>query len=452
MEIVILGQEPPLHQSTQTMTGCAVFYGEVVGKNRRRPSGLESVRGTQVHHSTSSYLSHCARKGVAMDLEAFDRFAEGVGPMAAKILVGMRESYKVDHEHLFATELTMSLDEQFRPTHLSAELESICDDSEEPPAYQGTLDAPFFFRDANFILVDDFKTHPRPYDPSEEDKALQGRMYSLFCFLHFSWVEKVTFRLVFVRYKNLTREVTYTRTDVPKLIEAVKSARSRQLSILKDMRDGKELSATPGDHCQYCPRLSDHSCPIAEFNENMQLTYEQRVQWDIWNSAFSRVNKKVLTDRVQATGYPVVVKDYNGRAYRYGPRESESQSYPLFHKTADGIAFRCNSCGSISERAVEDSKCPKCGNLMLPLMPIVSLLESWASGNPGDTDWMGKIALSSSSFSSYLKAKSRAFLHQSVQDTADTVTKVKFETSKPLDSVPTDDEPDEGDEWDDEEF
>lgn len=448
-EIVGL-QDPPLHQSTETMTACPVFYAEVVGKNRRRPSGIESVRGTQVHRTTGFYLSHCARKGVSMDLEAFDHFAEGVGPQAAKILNGMRDSYQVDHEHLFATELTMSLDEQFQPTYLIDEVEGICSDSGQPPAYQGTLDAPFVFRDSNFIRIDDFKTHPRPYDPSEEDKALQGRMYSLFCFQHFDWVEKVTFRLVFVRYRDMYREVTYTRADLPKLIEWVKAARSRQLSILRDMREGEELQAMPGEHCVYCPRLSDRSCPIADLNEHSQVSYEDRLRWDLWNSAFSKINRKVMKERVQGTGYPVVVRDYNGKAYSYGTEPYDSYVYPLFEKTAHGIAFRCSACGCRADNAVESGSCPACGGLMTPIMPIVSLFEDYANGNPEDTEWMGKIGLSSSSFAQPLSTKKRAFLDQAVTDTAQKVSKARFKTSKPLDTIPDDEIA--IDEWDDEEF
>jgi hypothetical protein len=184
-----------------------------------------------------------------MDFEAFDRFAEGAGPAAAKILVGMRESYSVDFANLLATEVPMSLDENFDPTDVTESIESTSGDSGLPAHYSGILDALYVFRDQAKIKIDDLKTHPRPYDPSDPDKALQGKMYSLFCFKHFPWVMEVNFRLVFVRYRNLIREVTYTREQLPALIETVKAARARQLMIHKDYEESRPIEAMSGSHC-----------------------------------------------------------------------------------------------------------------------------------------------------------------------------------------------------------
>ncbi len=417
---------PPLRQSTEQMTACPLFYIEVVIKGRKKPGGMESARGTQVHKVMADYAAWCAHKGVAMDLEAFDRFAEGVGPTASKILIGMRDSYHVDCEHLLATELTMELDENFNPTELSPVVEGIVPDSGLPAHYQGTLDAPYLFPHEEKALIDDAKTHPRPYEPSDPDKALQGKMYSLFILLHFPWVKTVTFRLVFVRFKNLTRDVTYTREDIPALIDTVKSARDRQKMIHQNYDNGIEMEATPGAHCFYCPLLSDRSCPIGQMNENMQLTDEDRLRFKIWDSAFARINTKVLSDKVNATGRNIVIKDYNGKAYSFGPEESESEVMPLFRATAAGI--------------VMDAQ----GN---PDMPIVSLLMDYAHASPDDIAWMGKLTISSSTVKPYLKAKKRAFLDQAVKDTADKVTKVKLKVSKPLDTVPDEDPDESTEEW-----
>ena len=364
-----------------------------------------------------------------MDLDAFDRFAKGAGPMATKILVGMRDSYKVDCKHLLATEIPMSLDENFQPTQVSDVIGGVCADTYLPPHYQGTLDALYLFHEGKKGLIDDAKTHPRPYDPSDADKALQGKMYSLFVLIHFPWIEEVTFRLIFVRFRNLIREVTYKRSDIPALIESVKAARERQKMIHVNYDNKVEMEPTPGDHCFYCSLLADRSCPIGQLNENMQLSDEDRLRFKIWDSVFGRINTKVLSAKVNATGKDIVVRDYNGRAYKFGPEPYESQVYPVFEATADGIAM------------------DKEGN---PVLPIVSLLLDYAHSTPDDTEWLAKAAISSSSISSYLKAKSRAFLHQAITDTAEKVTKVKMKVSKPLDAVP-DEEPEEEDgEWSEE--
>ena len=417
---------PPLHQSTEAMTSCQIFYVESVIKRRKKPGGMESARGLQVHKVHSDYASWCAHKGVDMDLDAFDRFAKGAGSMATKILVGMRDSYRVDYSHLLATEIPFSLDEHFQPTDVPESIGGVSVDTGLPAHYQGTLDALYLFREECKALIDDAKTHPRPYEPSDPDKALQGKMYSLFVLIHFPWVEEVKFRLVFVRFKNLIREVIYKREDIPALIESVKAARERQKMIHVNYDNGVETEATPGAHCQYCILLSDRSCPIGQFNENMQLSDEDRLRFKIWDSVFGRVNTKVLSDKVNASGKDVVVKDYNGKAYKFGPEPSESEVLPLFQATADGIAT--------------DTQ----GN---PVMPIVSLLMDYAHSSPDDTAWMAKATISSSSITSALKAKKRVNIHQAIQDTSEKVTKVKLKVSKPLDAVP-DEEPEEQGEWD----
>jgi hypothetical protein len=409
--------------------GCKKNYVTQIIEGRRNPGGVESARGREIHHTMSLYLSHCARKGVAMDLSAFDEFAKGAGAVASKILVGVRDSYEVDFAALFATELRMCLDENFRPTELSPEVEGICEDSGEEAAYVGTLDGLNLYREEGRIVVDDFKSHPRPYNPFDPDKSMQGKEYSLFCFLHFPWANEVKFRLVFVRFRKLVREVTYVRDDVPELVEAVRSMRSRQKGIHEEYIAGKEIEATGNDGCVYCPLLSNRECPILQDNPNAQGEPSEWLSSSLVYSAYAKVNNARMRAHVQGTGRPIVLRDYNQKAYSFGPVESESNIYPLFKKTADGIALDVH------------------GN---PDMPIVSLLLDYAHATPDDTKWMGNLLISSTKLNSYLGTKGRAMLDQAVSDTADKVTKATLKVSKPLDSI--DEEPDEGGEgWDEDE-
>jgi hypothetical protein len=362
-----------------------------------------------------------------MDLDAFDQFAKGAGPVAARILVGMRESYQIDWEHLISTEIGMSLDENFNPTDTSAVIESEAGDSGLSPAFQGTLDALLVFRDESKIQIDDAKSHPRPFDPAE---TLQGEMYSLMAFRHFPWVQEVKFRLVFVRYHALVREVVYTRDDLPSLVETVKAARARQVTIHDDYEAGREIEAIPGGHCLYCPLLSNRTCPISEWNPEMQLSPQDRLRFSLWYSAFSAVNNKALKEHVQGTGRNIVLKDYNGKAYVYGAVEKDSKVYPIFRKTERGIEF---------------------DNQGRPVMPIIELLLDYAHATPDDVGWMGNLVISSTKLNSYLGTKKRAVVDLAISDTADHVTKATLKVSKPLDSVP-DEEPDEGGEgWDEDE-
>ena len=350
---------PPLHQSTEMLMACKKNYATQIIQRKKQPGGLESARGLQVHHTGALYGSHCAQKGVSMDLDAFDELSKGAGPLAAKILSGMRESYEVDFAHLLSTELRMSLDENFDPTDVAPEIEGESGDSGLPAHYSGTLDLLYVYREERRGAIHDLKTHPRPYDPEE---TMQAKMYSVFVFKHFPWIDTVLFRLIFCRYRNLVREVTYTREDLPVLIEVIRAARERQKVIHAEYEAHLEMEATPGPQCIYCPLLSNRACPIAEFNYEMQLSPEDRLRFHLWYAAFSTVNNKALKEHIQGTGRNVVLKDYNGKAYSYGPVESTSSIFPLFRKTENGIAMDAQ------------------GN---PDMPIVSLLARLRTCDPG---------------------------------------------------------------------
>lgn len=413
---------PPTHQSTENLMGCKKNYVTQVIEGRRNPGGIESVRGREIHATMALYLSHCARKETSMDLEAFDTFSRGAGALASKILVGVRDSYKVNYGSLFATELQMRLDENFRPTNLSMELDGVCEDSGGETGYEGILDGLFLYPDEAKIVIDDFKSHPRPYDPSDPNKSMQGKEYSVFCFLHFPWVQEVKFRLVFVRFRNLIKEVTYTREDVPSLIEAVRSLRNRQKTIHQEYLSGVEIEATGNDGCFYCPLLAGLECPIAKENPNAMMEPSEWLSADNYYRAFATVNKARMKAYVQACGKPIILRDYVGKSYTYGPVEKESNSYPLFAR--NGKDIMTDPSGA-------------------PIMPIVGLLLTHREIAPEDCDWLPNIVISSSKLESYLKAKSRVITHQAIQDTAEKVTKVTMKVSKPLDVLPPDDFEDE---------
>lgn len=402
---------PPLRQSLELVMACPTFYAESVIKGNKMPGGMESARGTQIHAVLAEYAAWCATKGVPMDLDAFDRCAKGVGAVAASILTGMRESYSVDFDHLFATELTMSLDEDFRPTDVAEAMEGTITDSGKPAMTQGTLDALLFFTQDKKAGVDDAKSHPRPFDP---EPTLQSKLYAVFVFQHFPWVEELTFRLVFVRFNNLFRTVTYTRQDLPALMEVVKAARDRQKAIHADYDAGKDLEVLAGGQCVYCPLLANRKCPIASWNPQMMDTPEQWLNFSLWYSQFSKANNKRMKEYVDGTGKPITLKDFNGKAYTYGAVESVSQVYPLFKATAQGVEVD--------------------GNRLV--MPVVDLLMDYAYAAPDDSSFLGKVQISSSSLTSYLKTKRRVLLDQAIEDVTQKVTKVKLAVSKPLDSLP----------------
>ena len=76
--------------------------------------------------------------------------------LAAHILSDMRDSFEVDHEHVLATELNMSLDERFRPTRVADAIAGTCLDSKDEPVVVGTLDALYSFPEEGMMRIDDF--------------------------------------------------------------------------------------------------------------------------------------------------------------------------------------------------------------------------------------------------------------------------------------------------------
>jgi hypothetical protein len=427
-QLVQIGQVPAWHQSTEFLTSCPTLYVESVIKGNAQPGGMDSARGRQVHEVGSKYVNHCALQRVSSDLAAFDRFASGVGPLAARILGGMRDSYEVDFAHVLGTELTLSLDGKFLPTKVVPAIAGTCVDTGEEAEVVGTLDALYAFPDERAMRIDDLKTHPHPFDPAEK---LQGKTYALLVFLHWQWVQTITFRLIFVRYRKVTREVTFTRDQIPELIAAITAARDRPKKIHADYEAGNEIEALAGNHCHYCPLLTNAACPIAKYNPAMQLTMQQRLNFNLWYSAFSRANNAAMKAYEQETGKPIVLRDYNGKAYVYGPVEKETEVYPMF-RFIDG---------KMQVRIVE--------GVRMPVLPIVDLLFDYFDGNPDDSQWMKNVVISSTSLKRYLKTNKRAFLDQAIEDTAEKVTKTPLRVSKPLDAVP-EAEFDE-DEWEEEE-
>jgi PD-(D/E)XK nuclease superfamily len=423
--VVQIDKIPPLRQSTQEVMSCPKFYATEVIEGNRLPPGLDSARGTQIHKTMAAYTSFCALHRVSVDLDAFDRFSRGAGPQAAKILSGLRDGFEVDFGHLFATELTLTLDENFEPTHLALEMQGIVSDSNQQPHYQGTLDGLYLFPERAALRIDDFKSHAKPFDP--DDKP-QGKEYAVFAFKHFPWVNEVTFRLVFVRYRKVTREVTYTRDQLSALIDGLRAARERQKSLHEAYAEGREIEAIAGNHCYYCPLLTNAACPIAQWNPATQFTMQQRLNFNLWYSAFSRANNKAMKAFIDEKGRGIALRDFNGKSYVYNYVPTEKELYPVF-KFDERDNMVMISAGQ-------------------PVLPIISLLLDYHHSNPEDTSWMKKIVISST-MGRYLKTKGRVNLDQAIEDAVVKVPGASLRVSKPLDAVP--EEFDDEDEFEDEE-
>ena len=376
---------PALRQSLVEVAACPKSYAYQVIEGHKMPGGMQSYRGQEIHQVMAAYINHCAQRHVPADWAKFDTLAAGAGQEAAEILNGLRDNYTVDHEHVYDTELTLRWKETIT-----------IDDEEIVLEVEGILDGLFFLTELK-ARIDDFKSHPRPFDPD----TFQALEYAFLVLMNFPQVEEVTFQLIFVRYANARRPVTFTRDDLPMLRQAVINARLRQITLHRAYEAGdEEIPAIPGAHCQYCPLLQALDCPIAEFNPHATLTLEERLRFEVWVDEIRAVNRQVLKDAVDASGRPIEYLDGNKRPIQIGFREKESQQFPLLR--------------------------------------VLPFLFEHRDAYPEDVAWIDNLLISSTKLKSYLKTKKRAITHQAIMDNAAvTVSKTDFAVTRPAETEET---------------
>ena len=404
---------PALRQSTAEQMSCEILYA-VMQIERRQSNGasMESARGTQIHDVLARYQRHCGQRRVPSDLAEFDQLSKGAGQEATRILIGMRESYQVDFEHLFGTHLKFSLDEDFQATVGNVDFHDlVAGETGERSAYQGEMDGFYVVPEEQRAEVPDFKSHPKPFDPGD---TFQAKLYSLAALMMLpKEITSVAFRLIFVRYKNLSRVVIYTRADIPMLIEEVRAQRERQKLIHAKYTKGglAALEATSGPQCHYCPLLANKSCPMGEANPELQESPEDDLRWLLWAQERAAVVKKRLRNHVQASGRFVTIADNNGRKYQFRTVERESTIYPVFQREGDGIAY-----DSLTGR---------------PVMPIIEALTDHAHSSPGDASWLPNLTVSSTGLKDKLGAKGRVLLDQAIRDLATTIPTTAWAVKPP---------------------
>jgi hypothetical protein len=302
---------PPLRQSTVETMACPHSYGAQFIDGRRSADTEQSYRGTEVHEVMRAYVAHCGQRKVPSDWKAFDHIAAAISTEAGRICDGLRDSYKVDYEHIVAVEETFALDENFQPTTGAA-------------VYQGKPDTLFAF-ESNLLRVDDYKSHPMPFEPNTP----QSLMYPVFAMQTMPWVEQVEFRLVFVRYPNCTRSVSWKRSDLPKMMAEMARWRARQ-ERYHDIYDEDGLSglqAIPHAGCHYCPLLQFGDCPVADTNPQGQDA-EELVRELVFLGKRAEFARSILKNAIQARGGAIVARDANGTEMSYGPAPKERRVYP----------------------------------------------------------------------------------------------------------------------------
>lgn len=334
---------PALRQSLVEKLRCPTSY-RAWREGKEMPDGLQSWRGTEIHHVASLYAEHCACNSKAADWDYFDKLTESVGEEAGTILERMRDTYLIDWKHLLTTELTLALDEDLNPIDdpLIREFTSVEMMPEDTDAaHRGTLDVLYLYED-DTAVVDDYKTHFQAFDP----ETYQAMLYPYMVMKFFPKVRRVIFQLRFVRFDNLLREVTWTREDMPKMERKIRQARGLQKKVELQILNNEPLQAFAHVGCHYCPLSTDlTSCPISEFNPEINQSMEARANFDRWWTILSADNRKVLKGFVQATGNPITITDGTGERWQYGAIPTAKKRYPLTRGLLLAIKGWCESSG-----------------------------------------------------------------------------------------------------------
>jgi PD-(D/E)XK nuclease superfamily len=301
---------PALRQSHCELLACEVLYATVVIAGQATPPSLANYRGQEIHDVMAKYIRGCAEQRRPSWWPFFDQLARARGPEARQILRGLRNHYVVDFDHHLGAEQKLRLDHNFQP----------CGERGDTAAFEGTLDHLLGYVTQG--KIEDFKSHPAPF----EAKTPQAHLYPLLVLQHYPEFEQVTFELVFVRYRNCRRAVSWRRSDIPELIDYMQAFRERQVDLHARADDAE---ATPGAHCQYCPKLADVTCPVAEFNPHATHSPEERLRFNIWASQLKAQNNEVLRSYVNASDENVTITDGKGQRYEYGCWDHASTVYPL---------------------------------------------------------------------------------------------------------------------------
>lgn len=370
---------PALHQSTYEMMACPENYVVQEIDGIETPPNIHSDRGVQFHHVMAQYAAFCVREGLSRDWESFDRFASAVGLDAGILLDGFRDGYEVDHAHTLGTEVLLMLDEDLQPTTIDEHGEEHPEPfpgsyySGKPAAHAGTLDVVIL--DGTRGKIPDFKSHFRPFTPD----TYQSKLYPFMLLQHLPSLTEVEFELIFVRFANARRSITYRREDMPAIMKALDRARARQkqFHILAAEPGRPGIEAIPFEGCVYCPKMIDLSCRWRHFNPYTAQTPVDRLKFAVWAGLALASNRTPLMEVVKGQG-ELSYTDDNGRVHTasYAPRDS----------------------------------------FYYPAVQTMDKLIQWNEASGGDPTLFNGLRISSTQLKPKLKARKRAILDQALAD------------------------------------
>ena len=356
---------PALSQSRYGDMACEILYVLKHVHGTRLGESEPAARGTEIHQALATYINHLVRTRRARDLEVFDALMRGAGAEAREALERFRDNHAFDPENILATELHITLDQDFHPIEGSAK-------HGRTTEYEGTLDL-VMLHSLTEAEIEDWKSYYQIIDAD----TFQSKFYPLLLMCLNPSLKRVKFVLEFIRY-GASRWVEYTRKDLPWLKELAQRERTRQRNLHYVAASGnQELKASPGRHCTWCPLLLN-GCPVASTNPYSQMTADERLRFALWLQEAEKQNTRVLKDLMVERG-PVHYRDGNQVEYLADFVPVEKKFYPY--------------------------------------RDAVSILDEWFRAHPDEQGLRDKLTISG--LSSTLKAKKRTELAEKLRNIAD---------------------------------
>ncbi len=376
---------PPLRQSVYEDMACPHLYGAKHVAQIITPGGPAASRGIEIHAVFATYISHLVKTRRRRDLEFFDELMEGTSADARAVLERFKYNHDFDPEKVVDTELEIALDERFEPVDTEGVgAYANATRADRRVAYLGRLDL-VQLHSRTRAQIDDWKS----YFQIVNADTFQSKFYPLLLFCRNPALQKVTFVLEFVRY-GTSRKVEYLRSEVPWLKEIAQRERKRQRQLHELITMGtSEISAAPGRHCTWCPLLLK-GCPLErDINPYASKSPEEHLRYLLWLREAEKTTSDVLKDTVRELG-PVQCQDQNGITYCAGFTPTPKTEYP---------------CAETSQ-----------------------LLQGWLSRHPEDRAVAAGLTMSG--ITSFLKAKKRKELAQSLASIAQTRMETQFKVDR----------------------
>jgi len=258
----VAGDRPatPLSKSIERALGCELYFaGHYLSDEpavRLLDSSGMAQTGTDFHAYRAAYIDHLVASQQRMDPDWVVRHlgATSMTDDARDLALRDAESYSIDPDLVYGTEVYLSVDETFRPLDCITGATPGRSPVRNPLAFaHATLD--LLQIDGDEARIDDYKTgystqNVRPYEPAHQAAMVLA---------HFP-VNRVTFRWEFIRAKA-SRPLIYERADLDWIHPRIVNAGRRYAAIRAKAVAGLELSVNPmAGNCGYCQL----SCPIRD--------------------------------------------------------------------------------------------------------------------------------------------------------------------------------------------